>query len=131
MDEMVRTDQLKNGLLVEFRDFSNRYYGDYHRVRVEVRCRCLLAEGYFAGSDDPQGDLRKVKEQLGAELSFVRNLEKMGVAGDAVAATRQGLIESFIQSTFPYLESPNFPVRLIARELAQVQKKVGSRQLLQ
>lgn len=125
MNDTLRTEQLANGLTVEFHDHSNRYYGDYHRVRIEVRCRCPLAAGLFAGAADPEAELQSARSALGEEVVFTRVLEQMGVAGSDVEKTRQHLIDSFVQGTFPYMESPAFPARLVAREMEQ--KKKGRR----
>ncbi|BCR04821.1 hypothetical protein DESUT3_18900 [Desulfuromonas versatilis] len=125
MDQPYRSERLDNGLLVEFRDVSNRYFGDYHRVRVEVICRLALGEGLFAGSADPAADCEQARKLLGPEIVFARSLEKMGVAGAAVEQTREELIQGFVESTFAYLGKPDFVSRLLARELSEARKARG------
>ncbi len=122
MDNLLRTERLDNGLVVEFYDASNRYFGDYHRVRVEVICRLELRAEHFAGVADPAGDYERARKALGREFTFARSLEKMGVAGADVEKTRQGLIQGFVDSTFPYLQNQGFVPRLVAKELAAAQK---------
>jgi len=53
MAEIIRADELANGVRVEFVDGSNRYFGDYHRLRIEVHCRVALTEQLFADATDP------------------------------------------------------------------------------
>ena len=117
MGDTLRSVRLDNGLIIEFFDRSNRYFGDYHRLCVEARCRVPLNPDSFAGSADPVAELQAARAVLGNEVVFTRTLEKMGVAGEAVARSREALIDSFIRSSFPYLDTPNFPGRFIAGEL--------------
>lgn len=119
MNEIIRTESLSNGVRVAFHDRSNRYFGDYHRVCVEVRCCLPLTPPLFAGAADPPAECRQARAVLGEEACHVRILERMGVAGDEVERVRQEIIDGFIRSTLPYLQSPNFPARLIAVELAR------------
>lgn len=121
---------LENGLEVRFLDCSNRYYGDYWRVKVEVRCSLELHPGLFAGEADPQGACEAARRLLSERVEFSRSLEKMGVEGAALAAARSALVEGFIQSAFPYLRAASFPPRLVARELAQRRKKRSPFRLL-
>ncbi|WP_282754678.1 hypothetical protein [Desulfuromonas thiophila] len=96
---LLVTQQLENGLQLEFEDLSNRYYGDYHRVCISIYCR--LAE------DDYQ------------ERYLFTSLEKMAVAGGELAAVKQQLMEQFDQRQRSYLARPDFPRRfLAARRLA-------------
>jgi len=125
MKDLIRMERLDNGLTVEFFDRSNRYFGDYHRVCVEACCRVALNMDNFAGSVDPAAELRAARAVLGNEVVFVRRLEKMGVAGEAVEQTREALIGSFIRSSLPYLSTPAFPGRFIAVELER--RRLGRR----
>lgn len=117
MKDLIRMERLDNGLTIEFLDRSNRYFGDYHRVCVEACCRVALNMDNFSGLSDPAAELQTARAVLGNEVTFVRKLERMGVAGEAVERTREGLIDSFIRSSLPYLSTPAFPRRFIAAEL--------------
>jgi hypothetical protein len=117
MGEILRSERLENGLTVEFFDRSNRYFGDYHRVFIEVRCRIPLMGDVFAESPDPAAALQRARAVLGEEVVFNRTLEKMGVAGEEVERTRHFLIDSFLRSALSYLQNPSFPRRFIASEL--------------
>jgi hypothetical protein len=117
MNKPIRIERLDNGLTLDFFDRSNRYFGDYHRVCVEVRCRIVLNPDNLAALADPAANLQDALTVLGNEVVFVRKLEKMGVAGGEVERTREALIVSFISSSQPYLSSRGVPSRFIAAEL--------------
>jgi hypothetical protein len=91
-----RTEHLANGMDVEFVDLSNRYFGDYHRVCVEVRI--IVKPAYGAAID----------------LQQVKRLERMGVASGDVETVRSQLAEDFWRHAGPYLGHPDYPERLAA-----------------
>lgn len=122
---ILRSVRLDNGLTIEFFDRSNRYFGDYHRLCVEVRCRVPLTPEAFVDAADPAAELQAARVMLGSEVVFTRTLEKMGVAGAAVVRSREALIESFFRSSHSYLDTPAFPGRFIAGEL--VRRRQGHR----
>ena len=88
-----RTEPLANGMLLEFVDLSNRYYGDYHRVCVEVRIRVPLPDSC---------------------LYNVTRLERMGVAGADVTVSRDRLVDDYWRHAGQYLARADFPARLAA-----------------
>ncbi|OHB32400.1 MAG: hypothetical protein A2X84_12565 [Desulfuromonadaceae bacterium GWC2_58_13] len=124
MDHILRTDHLANGVRVDFIDGSNRYFGDYHRLRIEIRCRIAVTPQLFVAAADPCAEAARVRSRLGDEILWVRHLERMGVAGGDLEMVRNEMIESFVKSSFPYLQSQLFPSRFVAIELAERLKKV-------
>lgn len=121
---LFRSETLPNGLVVEFFDDSNRYFGDYWRVRLEARCRVPVQAALAPESPD----LPQALALLGEEALFVRPLEKMGVAGEEVEGVRTALAESFLASAASYLGSPAFPPRFVRQQLAE--RKKGRRPFL-
>ena len=122
MTKIIQTENLPNGMKIEFIDCSNRYYGDYHRVRIEVRFIFPLTPAVFEQLADSEAERVNIRKVLGGKYVYTRVLEKMGVPGDALEETRRSLIDSFIGSTFSYMAQPSFPLRLIVRELARRSK---------
>lgn len=106
---------LDNGLLLRFFDRSNRYFGDYHRLCIEIHCAVPVAEYMSAEEIDAQ----EVHRFIGTEASFHKTLEQMGVAGADVKATRERLLTNFLETTGAYLARPEFPRRFLAKELAR------------
>ncbi|WP_432822053.1 hypothetical protein [Trichloromonas sp.] len=123
MEHCLRTEHLANGVRVDFIDRSNRYFGDYHRLRVEVRCRIAVTPQLFAATADPCAEADRVRSRLGDEVLWVRHLERMGVAGGDLEMVRSEMIDSFVKSSFSYLQSHEFPIRFVAIEMVERQNK--------
>lgn len=92
-----RCEALDNGVTVEFFDRSHRYFGDYHRIRVEVRLQVSRP-----GSDSP--------------LVKTGTLERMGVPGAATVTIRDRLADDYWRHVGRYLSHPGYPERLLAAE---------------
>lgn len=116
----LRTLRLQNGLTLDIFDRSNRYYGNFHRVRIEVCFRLSLEEELFAGEADPGASCRRARRVLGETLEETRVLERMGVAGQQRQAVRDELVEAFLSATLSYLGRSDYPRRLAARRLAAI-----------
>lgn len=114
MTELGR-EILENGVELRFVDGGNRYFGDYHRLRIEVRIEVKLPEDDLA----TDGFWRMARQVLGERLTLVRPLERMGVAGDQVEAVRQEMIRSYLQHAAPYLGRPQAVRSLVAAELGR------------
>jgi len=113
-----RTVTLANGLLLEMHDRGNRYFGDYHRIKIEIRCIIPLAAGFFGG-DEQHPVLLRARQRFGESVVFERSLERMGVAGDEVETLRDEMVNGFLSSSRAYLEHPEFVSRFIARRLQE------------
>lgn len=122
--ELLRTEILANGLVVEFLDESNRYFGDYWRVKLEVRCRISVEAVFSSGEAQKEQALAL----LGKEAVFTRTLEKMGVSSAELENTRKGMVDHFLANAGAYLGSPEFPGRFVRQQLAE--KKKGRRPFL-
>lgn len=112
----IREERLANGLQVLFVDESNRYFGDYHRVCIQITLVCALDELPVATSDD-EAFRDNAIASLGNELKVVKRLERMGVPGAAVEKALQSMVEAFMENASPYLNRPEYPRSLVDAEL--------------
>ncbi|MBW2187932.1 MAG: hypothetical protein BA874_07400 [Desulfuromonadales bacterium C00003068] len=88
MATQFTSEQLANGVQINFNDVTNRYYGDYHRVCIEVELR-------FASEEFAQGHK-------------FQTLERMGVSSADVESVQEQVLNSFRQGTMRYMVSENF-----------------------
>lgn len=107
-------ETLANGLHLRFFDQSNRYFGDYHRVRIVVAIELALDNKLL----DDQELLSAGKKRFGATVTTSKVLERMGVPGARVAALRAELVASYQLEAQSYLSRPEVPLRLLRAELA-------------
>lgn len=105
---------LENGLHLRFYDQSNRYFGDYHRVRVVVEIELALSNLHL----NDQALLSAGKERFGDTLTISKALERMGVPGERVRSTKEELLASYMIEVQCYLCRPEVPLRLLRAELA-------------
>ncbi|SNB45608.1 hypothetical protein [Geobacter sp. DSM 9736] len=115
--EIVKALSLKNGLNLRFINRSRRYYDDYYNVRIEVECDVPV---FLAEAADV-----KPSTLSGPNLTYRRNIEKMGVPSAEVSSVICLLIDQFEQNALSYLAAPSFPVKFIRTELAKMEKHLG------
>lgn len=107
-------ERLTNGLYLRFFDQTNRYFGDYHRLRIVVEIELNLSNELLT---DPEL-LTAAKKRFGASLTINKVLERMGVPGSRVDALRAELVASYQTEVQSYLIRPEVPLRLLRAELA-------------
>ncbi|PLX82156.1 MAG: hypothetical protein C0616_02720 [Desulfuromonas sp.] len=117
MEQAFHHVELTNGLVLSFFDQTNRYYGDYHRVRVEVRAPIPICPTCFPTAADPEVEAEKARLLLGSDVVFRAELERMGVAGGDVETVRRELVERFVRTSRVYLELDEFPCRYLSKQL--------------
>lgn len=94
---------------VKIYDHSRVYFGDYFRVALEVRCEIPLPVKTDKSANE-------VGETLDVAV-YCRYLEKMAVPSAEVDDVRMALIAEFRRNSLPYLATPDFPVKMVARTL--------------
>ncbi len=114
MTDVIFSKKLKNGIVVDFVDRSNRYYGDFHRVKIDVVAKfpvdtTLLPE-----------ELQEIATGCNGEATYQRSLEQMGVKTAEVGTVTQALIDNFIATVGSYLEKENFVELLLRKQLGSV-----------
>jgi hypothetical protein len=110
MTEFRQPITLKNGIRISFSDQTNRYFGDFHRIHIQVEI--ALPEGFSWPAAVPR------------KTSLVKTLEKMGVPGAHVEQEKQALIEGYLEAAKNYLEADDFPQRLAAKLQTEKQRPV-------
>lgn len=111
---------LDNGLRLEFSDQSNRYFGDYHRVLIEVSIAFDLPE-----DDDGSGYWEQARTLLGPKLTLNRTLERMAVASADVEQVRDQLVTDFLRHAGDYLSRPEYLRSQVDAELKK--RRTGRR----
>lgn len=119
---VIYQQDLPNRLTLTVEDQSNRYFGDYHRVKLQVRCPITVAAEYFRTSPDPLAAAQAAQRMLGTEVLYEKSLERMGVPSAELRIIKQELLGQFIRINQPYLARDDFPARFIAVKLREKQQ---------
>ncbi len=117
--KLAREIPLENGLNVCFYQHTHRYFGDYHRIKVEIVCEIPVREELF----DNSVEFADAQALLGQAAVFRRNIEMMGISSADVENSLERTIENFMKHSLSYLSSPLFPKKLVLAELAGARKK--------
>jgi hypothetical protein len=117
--KLTREISLENGLTVSFYHHTHRYFGDYHRIKVEIICEVPLLEEYFTNS----AEFADANASLGGKVVFRRNLELMGVSSAELEQSLESVIDNFSSHALSYLASPLFPRKLVHAELSGAARK--------
>jgi hypothetical protein len=122
MDRTSRELLLANGLVVRFVDRTVRYYGDFYRVQLEVRCSVPLTVDLFPGMDE----FSAAKAILGDEVTYCRTLDRMGVPSTEIDRVIDTLIADFSEHSGPYFAAREFPKKLVHAELKKTGRAKGT-----
>lgn len=110
MPSFRQTIKLGDGITVEFQDLSNRYFGDFNRVfiEVEVKIEKRLIEHHKS--------LLAMIAPDTIDIVYKTSLEQMAVPTAEVSVIRASLIEAFIENTRQYILKPTFIENLIKKK---------------
>lgn len=117
-ESLIATHQLENGLDISFHDQGNRYFGDYHQVKIIVSCRIDLTEELLSSHLSTE-DLEKAKKIFGDHVEYKRPIKQMGVSGADVEQVKGLMVQNFLDNAATYMQSADFASRFVARRLAE------------
>ncbi|WP_092349848.1 hypothetical protein [Desulfuromusa kysingii] len=111
MSKTSKSFQLENGVSVEFVPQENRYFGDYHRLQIDVIAKIPLDSGSLPA------DLIEVAEKYSGSIKYEKTLERMGVASNQLDIATQSMIDGFMQTVGCYLANKSFAEHLLRKTL--------------
>lgn len=109
---IIETIILDSALRITLLDQTRHYYGGYFHVKVLAYCDIPLEQGYFENNAEFSAALAKI----GSSVRFERFLEKMAVPESEIESVRSQLLQSFNETTRPYLSTPDFAPRFVRSE---------------
>jgi hypothetical protein len=120
MSETILHHQiLANGLELIFTDLTNRYYGDFHQIKIDVTCSLHITDDLLSASDLSEQEQQRVKNRFGGKVVSHRELKRMGVAGDDVETVAKELVQQFLDTSLPYMLTADFPLRFLRQRLSE------------
>ena len=117
MIKPFKSIELDNGVRVDFFSQGNRYFGDFHRVKiVAVATIPLVVESLPA-------NLHQIAAGCSGSIKYEKTLERMGVATARAETVTQALIDDFILTVGCYLEKKSFAEGLLRKKRAVKPKR--------
>ena len=113
MNKPFNQVELKNGVIVDFFDQSNRYFGDFNRVKINVIATIPLIVNSLPV------DLQKFAATYPDCITYEKSLEQMGVETSKVQDVAESLVDSFIGSVGSYLEKESFAENLLRKRMSE------------
>ena len=111
MTDCLTSVLLGNGIIVNFIDRSNRYYGDFHRVKIDIIAK------FPVNVEQLPEELHALAAASGGMATYERSLEKMGVPSADLENVAKTLIDNFIGTVGCYLEKETFVESLLYKKL--------------
>jgi hypothetical protein len=118
LNDLIREIKLDSGIVLTFYDKTSHYYGGFFHVSISVVCEIKLTPECCPVNINYEDAV----SLLGDMVRYQKNLERMGVLREEVSSVKEHLIDQFIVSSQSYLADPNFPVKLVAKEIAKQSK---------
>ena len=118
-ESIIHREALDNGLELIFADRSNRYYGDFYQVKIDVLSTVRLSEPFLMESDLSEKEQFRAKNRFGDILETHQELKRMGVAGPDVATVTKEMVQQFLDTSLPYMSTADFPARLLRQRLLE------------
>ena len=111
---------LKNGLTLEFWDYSRPIAGDRWFVLLEVRIAIPIKLDNLP--PELRGQADQVKKTLGDEIIFSQKTERNFIAALEAPKILQDMQASFLNMALRYFGHPDFAARFIRGKFAQKQE---------
>ncbi len=116
---LIRSWNLGNSLVVEVQDETVNYYGDYHNIKLTIRCRVGVEQVHLDPfRDNPR--FAAASRTLGPVAEYRREIIKAGVPGKDVLKTKAYLLERFEENALSYFEREDFPMKFVRKRLTEI-----------
>jgi hypothetical protein len=121
---LIKRRTLANGLTLEVRDESAQYYADFWNLKVVIRGQVRVQPAHLHTLCPSSPSEQEAKEALGAEVTYHRELTRIGVREADKEETIHRLVGSFEENTLPYLRYPTFPEKLVRHQWQQMAEEL-------
>jgi hypothetical protein len=129
-EKLEKSIELKNGLILELWVKSKPMAGDRWKIGIIAQSD-VPVEQVLEPNSNASVNIDELKGLLGESVRFEKKIERFFVDEKAKDKIIQEMINSLVETLFPYLSHPQFCKRFIIREFAKAkQEKVLSKQLL-
>jgi hypothetical protein len=122
-EKLIKTVELKNGLLLEVLDSSQKIAGD--RWQVVLKIRVNIPVRMLSADDGNQAELNvgEILSLMGENVCFEQKRERNFIDENEKDNVLNHLIDSFFYNSIDYVSNPDFPKRYILRQYKENLKR--------
>jgi hypothetical protein len=124
---LLKQMNLNNGLMLVITDESSNYYADFWNLKVVIKGMAHVAPDHLLAICPSDPSEEKAKEALGAEITYHRELTRIGVREAEKDATVQKLLVACEENSLPYLRYPCFPERMVRSQWKKLAEEIKGR----
>jgi len=122
-ESLEKSIDLKNGLTLELWDKSRSMVGDRWKITVIAQIDVPVEKAFLEPNGNQQENLDDMKMLLGESVRFEKKMERFFIDEKEKDEVTQEIMDSLLESLFPYLSLPQFCKRFIAIEFARAKQK--------
>lgn len=122
-ESLEKSINLKNGLTLELWDKSRSMVGDRWKITVVAQTDIPVEKALLISNGSTQGNLDEMKMLLGESVRFEKKMERYFIDEKEKDEITKEIMDSLLESLFPYLSHPQFCKRFIAIEFARAKQK--------
>jgi hypothetical protein len=128
-NSLEKSIDLKNGLTLELWDKSRSMVGDRWKITVIAQVDIPLEKAFLETNTSETANFDEMKKALGESVRFEKKMERFFIDEKEKDNITREILDSLVESLFPYLSHPQFCRRFIIMEFARAkQKKLLSKQ---
>ena len=121
---LIQTNVLKNGLILEIYDQSREIAGNRWLVKMAATIEIPIDRLHLGDGLNKQVDLNSLKKSFGNFVRYEQKRERNFIAEKEKNIVFDDLMSSFLTSTRRYLSHPNFAVRYAVKAYLKLQEVI-------
>ncbi len=121
-ENLEKSIDLKNGLTLELWNKSRVMAGDRWKITVIAQVDVPVEKAFSESNPKTQVTLDEIKTLLGESVRFEKKMERFFIDEKEKDDIIKGLINSLVESLFPYLSHPAFCKQFIIKEFAKAKQ---------
>jgi hypothetical protein len=122
-ESLEKSIDLENGLTVELWDKSRSMVGDRWKITVIAQIDIPVEKAFLESNGNIPINFDEMKKLLGESVRFEKKMERFFIDEKEREKITREIIDSLLESLFPYLSHPQFCKRFITIEFAKAKRK--------
>ena len=123
-ERLIKTNVLKNGLILEIYDQSREIAGNRWLVKMAAKIDIPIDRLHLGDGLNKQVDLNSLKKSFGNFVRYEQKSERNFIAEKEKDIVFDDLMSSFLTSTRRYLSHPNFAVRYAVKAYLRLKEVI-------